>query len=79
MSKPLSAITESPGCSRYIILLQRVNSLSKIIDLAYNLDTKVMIPEGEIPIDTLKVLVFLQLENVTCCRLGKPGFLLALQ
>ena len=52
MSKPRSAITESPGYKRSIIPLQRVNSLSEI-DPAYNLDTKVMIPDSEIPINTL--------------------------
>ena len=50
--KARSAITESPGCNRSIIQLQHTNSLSEI-DPAYNLDTIVMIPDGEIPFNTL--------------------------
>ena len=58
MSKPRSAITESPLSSKSNRPLFLVSSLSDI-EPGKSLDTNAMAPLGEIPIKALKVLWFL--------------------
>ena len=55
ISKPLSAMTESPGWSRSKNPERRVSSLSEI-DPGKSLETKVTAPLGDIPTRALKVL-----------------------
>ena len=55
MSKPLSAIRESPGWKRFKMPLRSVSCLSDI-DPGYKSETKVTAPDGLMAINNLKVL-----------------------
>ena len=70
--KPLSAITESPGSRISSSPLLRVSSLSEMLPPC-NVDTKLIAPDGVIPISALRVLWFLYELNVSCYAIGLEG------